>query len=245
MGTEEGTMKLTAQEIELFRHNGFVKLPSRLPKERVEALKEAALKEIRDEVEPVSRQDGRVIRISNVWGRGGVFRETIECDEILEPAESILGPNIEFMVYRHIHVYLRDRGSKASLELHRDCRQWSRPILTVMVYLEETHLENGCTRIVPGSHHLPAFSNVAEIREREEFLEMVEKQSLPLPMPAGGLLAMDGLMLHGAGENRTDRTRMSMTLGYHSVDEFNRKDDGTRVLMRGERAYGGNDRSRM
>ena len=63
-------MKLTTQEIELFRHNGFVKLPKRLPEKRVEALKEAALKEIRDEVEPVSRQDGRVIRISNVWGRG-------------------------------------------------------------------------------------------------------------------------------------------------------------------------------
>ena len=109
-------MKLTTQELELFRHNGFVNLPTQLSPERVEALKAAALKDIHDEVEPVSRQDGCVQRLSNVWGRGGVFRETIEGDEILEPLESLLGPNIEFLLNRHNHIYLREKGSLASLD---------------------------------------------------------------------------------------------------------------------------------
>ena len=232
---------LQPEEIDLFRHNGFIKLPTRLPMERVEALKAATLQDIRDEVEPVARRDGEVDRISGLWGRGGVFQEIIECDEILDPLESLLGPNIEFMLNRHNHIYIRDRKSLASIELHRDCRVWSRNLLSVLVYLEDTHLENGCTHVVPGSHHLPALSNFAYIREREELFQTAWAQAIPLPMPAGGLVGMDGLLLHAAGKNRTDGTRMSMTLGYHSVDEFSLPDDRKHVLVRGERTYGGND----
>ena len=35
-----------------------------------------------------------------------------------------------------------------------------------------------------------------------------------------------------------------MTLGYHSVDEFSQSDNPNRVLVRGERIYGGNDHKR-
>ena len=231
-------MQLAPQEIELFRHNGFVRLPAQLPEERVEALKAKAMKDIGDEIEPVARKDGRVIRISNLWGRGGIFRETIVCPEILDPLESLLGPNIEYLLNRHNHIYLRGKGSTASLGLHRDVRQWSRTIVTVLVYLEDADLENGCTRLVPGSHLLPAFSNLAD---DEQLRRIASSQTIPLPMPAGGLLAIDSMILHAAGNNRTDGTRMSMTLGYHSVDEFSGPDNPKRVLVRGERIYDGND----
>ena len=35
--------------------------------------------------------------------------------------------------------------------MHRDVRQWSRTICTVLFYLEETTVENGCTIAVPGT----------------------------------------------------------------------------------------------
>ena len=69
---------------------------------------------------------------------------------------------LEFVLNRHNHIYLRDRGSSHSLELHRDVRHWSRTIVTVLVYLEDTNLENGCTRVVPGSHLLPGLANLRE-----------------------------------------------------------------------------------
>ena len=118
-------MELTPQEIQLFRHNGFIKFPTQLPMDQVEALKAAALKDMAEVVEPVARQNGRIIRISAIWERGGIFRETITCDEILNPLESLLGSNIEYVLNRHNHVYLRDAGSSHSLELHRDVSHWS------------------------------------------------------------------------------------------------------------------------
>ena len=230
-------MELTPQEIQLFRHNGFIKFPTQLPTDQVEALKAAALKDMTEVVEPVVRQDGRIIRISAIWERGGIFRETITCDKILNPLESLLGSDIEFVLNRHNHVYLRDTGSSHSLALHRDVRHWSRTIATVLVYLEDTNLENGCTRVVPGSHHLPAFADL-----RDDVLrEIAASQTIPLPMPAGGLLAIDSTIIHSAGINHTDRTRMSMTLGYHGVDELEAQDNPKKVLVRGTRPYRGND----
>ena len=233
-------MRLTPQEIQLFRHNGFVKFPTQLPMNQVEALKAAALKDMADVVEPVARQDGRIIRISAIWERGGIFRETITCDEILNPLESLLGSDIEYVLNRHNHVYLRDAGSSHSLALHRDVRHWSRTIATVLVYLEDTNLENGCTRVVPGSHHLPAFATLKD----DTIQEIAAAQAIPLPMPAGGLLAIDSMIVHSAGVNRTDGTRMSMTLGYHSADELMLEDNPRRVLVRGTRPYRGNDQPR-
>ena len=233
-------MELTPQEIELFRHNGFIKFPTQLSKDHVEALKAAALKDIAEAVEPVARQADRIIRISAVWQRGGIFQETITCDEILNPLESLLGPNIEFVLNRHNHVYLRDAGSTHSLELHRDVSHWSRTIATVLIYLEETNLENGCTRVVPGSHHLPAFAHLKD----ETLQQIAANQTIPLPMPAGGLLAIDSMIIHSAGINRTDRTRMSMTFGYHSADELASGDNAKKVLVLGTRPYRGNDEPR-
>ena len=59
-------------------------------------------------------------------------------------------------------------------------------------------------------------------------------------MNAGGLLAIDSMMIHSAGRNQTDGTRMSMTLGYHTVDELS-LENPKRILVRGEQIYKGND----
>ncbi len=233
-------MRLTSQEIQLFRHNGFIKFPTQVSAAQVDAIKAAALKDMAESVEPVARQGDRIIRISAIWERGGIFRETITSAEILDPLESLLGKNIEYVLNRHNHIYLRDAGSTHSLELHRDVRHWSRTIATVLVYLEETHLENGCTRVVPGSHHLPAFANLKD----DDIQKIAAGQAIPLPMPAGGLLAIDSMLIHSAGINRTDGTRMSMTLGYHSADELAPADNPKKVLVRGERPYRGNDAPR-
>ena len=232
-------MQLTPQEVQLFRHNGFIKFPKRLPGEQVAALKEAALRDIGKSVEPVARDNGRIIRLSNLWGRGGIFQRTITSDEILDPLESLLGPNIEFLINRHNHFYLRDADSNHSLTLHRDCHHWSRPIVTVLLYLEESNLETGCTRVVPGTHLAAGF-----LSHRDADIERAYAQTIPLPMPPGGLLAIDGMLLHAAGINRSDRTRMSITLGFHSVDEFSFTPDPKCILVRGERIYGGNDHVR-
>ncbi len=171
------------------------------------------------------------MRISNIWDRAPIFNEVMTFPTALDSLECLLGPNIELLTNRHNHATLRlaDERAGMSVALHRDVRQWSRTIVTILFYLEDTTLENGCTHLVPGSHVLAETSGIRE-------------QVVAAPMPAGGMLAINSMMLHAAGQNKTDDTRMSMTVGYHSVDELSDVENPKRVLVRGERAYQGNDR---
>ena len=236
-------MHLTPEQIFLFRHNGFLQLPQRLPEPTVAGLKATIWEHIRSEVPPVTRDgQGRVVRISDLWGRGTPFREALTAAEVLDPLESLLGPNIELVLNRHNHATLRLAGDGTDYP-HRDILQWSRSVVTVLFYLEETTLENGCTFVIPGTHLLPG-TGTASLRLAED--ETVQRmnildQAVPVPMPAGGLLALDSFVMHAAGSNKTPGTRMSMTAGYHSVDELSDVENPKRALVRGTRLYLGND----
>ncbi len=231
-------MSLTSEQVHLFRHNGFLKLENRLPEEQVEKLKKTILRNFQEEVQPVVRdREGRVVRISAVVDREPVFFETASSPLVLDPLESLLGPNIELIKNRHNHATLRLASENRPEGLHRDVRQWSRTIFTVIFYLQETTVENGCTLVVPGSHHFPGVKGrlYADASTRT-----LLGQALPVPMPEGGMLVIDSMIMHGVGQNQTDGTRMSMTVGYHSVDEIADLENPHRMLVRGERPYDGN-----
>lgn len=223
-------MTLSPAHVRLFRHNGFLKLPEALPAELVGRLAGTVLQDIRDEVEPVQRDpDGRVVRISNVLSRHPVFLEAAGHPAVVEPLADLLGPNIEAITNRHNHATLRTRSAHGGKsDLHRDVLQWSRTIVTVLFYLEETTVENGCTLVIPGSHMLQWSSE--NLYDQSAFAEILP-QAVPVPMPAGGLLAIDSTLVHGVGENKTDGTRTSMTVGYHSVDELMDVENPKRILV--------------
>jgi phytanoyl-CoA hydroxylase len=227
-------MVLTPEQVWLFRIAGFVKLPGVLPPATVQALLDAIWHDIDHEVEPVVRnKEGRIVRLSNVLDRAPIFREVATSPLVLDPLEDLLGPNIEMLRNRHNHATLRLPDPRAEV-LHRDVPQWSRGIVTVIFFLEESTCEKGCTQLVPGSHLLP-WARDAEAVARAGLANQVVRAE----MPAGGLLAIDSLLWHSVGPNRTGQTRTSMTIGYHSVDDLASVEDPQRILVRGQRVYAG------
>jgi hypothetical protein len=236
---EQSQPALTPEEIHLFRHNGYLKLGTLSP-DLVERLKESIWHDIRNEVEPVVRnKEGNVVRISDLVDRDPIFLESASGPQVLDPLECLMGPNIELIKNRHNHATLRTASEKYD-GLHRDIKQWTRTIFTVLFYLEETTVENGCTHFVPGSHHFPGVTG--KIGD-DPWTHAVANQAVPLPVPAGTFIVIDSMVMHRAGNNTTDNTRISMTVGYHSVDELIDVPNPKRILVRGEGLYSGNDRS--
>ena len=235
-------MPLSPEQVHLFRHNGFLKLPDRISEKTIERLRRAILADIEAEVEPVVRnKDGRVVRISDLVDRDPIFLETASSSVVLDPLECLMGPNIELVKNRHNHATMNTSVETRPDGLHRDVRQWSRTIFTVIFYLEETTAENGATLLVPGSHHFPG--NEGRLYG-QGWTQSILAQSVVAPMPAGGMLVIDSMIVHGIGQNRTDGTRMSMTIGYHSVDELSDVPNPKRIRVRGDTVYDGNDTRR-
>ncbi len=235
-------MSLSPEQVHLFRHNGFLKLPDRIPLETIEGLRRAILADIEAEVEPVVRNiDGRVVRISDLVDRDPIFLDTASTSIVLDPLECLMGPNIELVKNRHNHATLNMSAETRTDGLHRDVRQWTRTIFTVIFYLEETTAENGATLLVPGSHHFPGIGGPLY---GPAWTSSLLGQALVAPMPAGGMLVIDSMIMHGIGQNRTGSTRMSMTIGYHSVDELSDVANPKRIRIRGNIVYDGNDARR-
>ncbi|MDA0710535.1 MAG: phytanoyl-CoA dioxygenase family protein [bacterium] len=235
-------LNLSDAHVRFFRHNGFVKLPTVLPPDRVDRLNAAVLADVAAEVAPVVRNaEGRVIRLSRLLDRDPVFFDTVGSAQVVGPLTSLLGPHIEVVLNRHNHATLNLSGKRDTF--HRDVVQWTRSLVTVIFYLEATTLDNGCTHVVPGSQLWPGVETLYNLQNQDAIQQSgILDQAVPVPMPAGGMLAIDSLIFHRIGDNITDRSRMSMTVGYHSVDELLGEAPAGRRLIQGQRIYMGNDR---
>lgn len=243
-------MKLTPNQVAFFRHNGYFLLTETVPEPLLNSVRSLALDHFKNEVKPYRTQSGHITRIDQLWDRDPLFRELILHPVLLEPLQSLLGPNIEFQRLRHNHATFNRRGDNkegwGGMGYHRDSLQWSRPIITAVIYCDESTVERGATCVIPGSHFLPYVQMPPGGRGGNWLSDHVgyedlRFQSLPVPAPKGGILLFDSLLFHTAGVNRTDESRISIALGYRSVDELSLNGQEQCELVCGERVYRGND----
>ncbi len=236
-------MTLSREQIELFHNNGFLKLPGVLPSKLVDELKQTTLQNMNDAIEPVVRDEqDRVMRISQIWQRQPVYQQAATHDTILDPLEDILGPSIVLTRNRHNHATLNHAGMRG-VYWHRDIQSWTRNIVTVIIYIEESTIDNGCTQVIPGTHKLPWAHDVgvSDLTENETISATgVFEQGVAVPMPAGGLVVINSLIFHRIGDNRTDGSRISCTFGYHGMDELYGEGNPQAALVRGKPQYTGN-----
>jgi phytanoyl-CoA hydroxylase len=233
---------LSREQVRFFRQTSYLRLVDAFGDRDVEVLTAELVTRFASAIGPVRRNSsGQVVRLSHAFERDPLFREVFTSPVVLAPLRSLLGPNVEFVLNRHNHVTVNDRESK-SLRLHRDVLQWSRPIVSVMVYLEATSELNGCTHIIPSSHFLPFVgtpNNGGTWMDEHHVYSDLLGQALPVPMPAGGVLLFDGLAFHSSGFNSSPAPRFAMTGAYHSVDELLRPAPAMSVLVCGERLHRG------
>jgi phytanoyl-CoA hydroxylase len=247
-------MGLSEEEVWLFRHNGFLVAPGPLPDELVGRLDEEANRQIADRVEPLvwkkARGEGSrsfVNRISDLLQRSPLFLEAATHDAVLNPLESILGPNIYLLSNWHNHMMVRPPGSPR-IKWHRGAPLFAPTLMTVLIYLAESTVDNGCIRVVPGSHVSPfgdpmylVDEETREAAKRVAFEEHdLYRLSVPVPMPRGGVLLMNDAVFHGAAENRGDADRRSMTLAFMGHDDHATAGvDQARIRVRGAGIYRG------
>ena len=233
---------LSAEEIRIFRHNGYLKLREGLPDPVAQEIRDLAHDHLAREVEPVVRNgEGKPVRLSKALERDPIFERAVRHPVVVDPLRALLGQNFVVRKNRHNHLTLNPPDIRPD-SFHRDNMQWTRAIVTIICYLEETTVENGCTRVVPGSHFWPGLDDSRLGNDPTIASSNLLDQAIPVPMPAGGLLALDSLVFHRIGTNRTTDTRMSMTFGFHAVDEFADGEDTKAMVISGELLYKGNDR---
>lgn len=99
------------------------------------------------------------------------------------------------------------------------------PQLGLMYYLTDTTRENGCLRVIPGSHrrHLPIHDQIGDSHRSHAHQPAIvgddaafsdHPDALDLPASPGELLIVDARLLHATHPNRSSEERTMITLWY-------------------------------
>ncbi|WP_076784799.1 phytanoyl-CoA dioxygenase family protein [Parafrankia discariae] len=188
----------------------------------------------------VNRPDS--MRINHAVATDSAFLAAATSDPLISRLVPIIGSHIELVENRHNHlsVYRSPRVDR----LHRDVLQWSRSILTVLVYLSDcTDLESA-TRVIPGSHLWPstgAPNNGGTWLDQSAVYSMLSEQAVPVPASAGDVILMHGQLYHAGAGASASGPRTVLTLAYRSVDELSADEFQRYRLVKGQRIYRGRE----
>ena len=257
---------LSEKDIANYHANGYV-----IPKYRLEP---AFLKELQDALNALIANNPGVrpekLVSAHIEGRNdeGVtgsqkFLQLAMHPPIIDLVEQVLGSDI---ILWGCHVFCKPASEGFETPWHQDGHYWPiRPLAncTVWVALEPSTRENGCLRVIPGSHtpkqlyeHLHEDRNDLTLNQRMAEGTYDESQAVDLELQPGEMSMHDIYMIHGAKANTSQQRRTGVALrfmpGTSLFDRSLRPSDGktgvnvsfaTRPLwlLRGQDKTGQND----
>ena len=137
----------------------------------------------------------------------------------------------DFIAHGNIIILTKDPGEPA-LYWHQDWMRWNDPIscspwpqtIFLSYYLQDTSVENGCLKIIPGTHRkriqlhddlVPAHEQGARFIEEDHPIMFSDHQDqVNVMVKAGSLVLADARVLHSAHRNQTG-DRRTLILAWH------------------------------
>ncbi len=248
-----------AEQKAFYEEQGYLVFPQMLSAEELAAAR-AALAEVLEESKGLTEntdkfsitrgEDGNyyVRRIFNPIKHHKVFRDLAFHPKILDAIENLIGPNIQL---HHTKLNLKPPTSReARFEWHQDYPFFPHSnydLLAVLVHLDDATEENGCLKVIPGSHklgpqmHVFAKDGAFSSQLKDKSVVADESRYLNQVCPAGGVEMHHCNMLHSSTANRGDKPRSVLIFQYRAADNVQLGGSsgafGAGMIVRGENPY--------
>ena len=178
-------------------------------------------------------------------------------ERVLDVIEDFIGPDI---VLWSSHFIAKPKGDGRAVPWHTDGAYWNKRIspmkvITLWLAVDESSAENGCMRVIPGSHrafqaHIDSYqpvdgaTNVFHSRIPSELI--AEDSAVDLVLDVGECSFHDAWTIHGSNPNFSTRRRCGYTMRYMPADVVLHREGWNKehhiYLLRGEdRSDGKND----
>lgn len=152
-------MKLTEEQVEFYKENGYLKLEGYLDDREIETL----YTELPNTIEKGSpriilEDNGSVRSVFAPHFVNGTYRRLAHLERLVVPAEQLIGSK----VYLHQYKVNTKKGVKGDWwEWHQDFPYWhiddgikEPDLVSVMIYLQDTDSSNGALLLIPKSHKI-------------------------------------------------------------------------------------------
>ena len=223
--------RLTEEQVNFFRENGYLSGIKMLEDWQVEELRKE-LEEIANPDHPghhlfyefhsneSSDPDSVLFHSLGHWRISKGFHDIVWNPIFVKAASQLLG-NVSVRLW-HDQLFCKPARHGGVVAWHQDYSYWTctKPMqhLTCWVGLDDATTENGCLYYVPGSHHwglLDRPSLAGDMNGLMEFLTDEQKEAfkpIPVELKKGYATFHHPLLVHGSYENKSDRSRRAFVL---------------------------------
>ncbi|MGL4176319.1 MAG: phytanoyl-CoA dioxygenase family protein [Dermatophilaceae bacterium] len=203
-------------DVDGFRRDGYL-LPGRqlFPKDDLERLVAIFEEHLADKGDKLSDE------LDTPHFRDPRLLEFLLADSVLDVVEPLVGPDIALWTS---HFISKEPVTGRGTPWHEDSAFWNGRlsaydrIVTVWLALGPSTRENGCMRVIPGTHR-HGFSDYVEADPaRQTFTKQIadvpEDQAVYFGLAPGEFSLHDGRIVHGAEPNASDIRRTGYTMRY-------------------------------
>ncbi|HEY3283461.1 MAG TPA: phytanoyl-CoA dioxygenase family protein [Armatimonadota bacterium] len=248
-GGWETTDRATTEQVAFYREQGYVKLGRVFTREEMEALREHVDGMIQALPEGKRPESMDVPHFQDPW----LFRYLTH-PRVLDVIQSFLGPDI---VLWSSHFIAKPKGDGRAVPWHTDGDYWAgrldpMKVITLWLAVDPSTVENGCMRVIPGSHRLAgawkdAYEEVdpqLNVFGQEINRDQIDESSaVDLELAIGECHLHDAWTVHSSRPNASPQRRCGYTMRYMPADvAFTPSDwaSGHRIyLLRGQDRTGG------
>ena len=208
---------LSDDEVQFFRTNGYL-LPGRqlFSEEKLARLEGIFNEHLADKGDKLSDE------LDTPHYRDERLLEFLLSDEVLDTVEPLIGPDIALW---SSHFISKDPRVGRATPWHEDSAYWNGRfssydhIVTVWLALGPSNRENGCMRVIPGSHRGGGFSDYVPTDMtvqtfHAEIPEVDESKAVDFELDRGQCSLHDARIIHGAKPNTSDIRRTGYTMRY-------------------------------
>ena len=216
--------RLSEAEIAHYHGEGWVIPGFRLPQDEITRMREAldALIAANPGVRPEKLVSAHIDGDNGEGVRGDArFLALARDPRLVELVSGVIGDDV---ILWGCHVFCKPAGDGYETPWHQDGHYWPiRPLAncTVWVALEESKVENGCLRVIPGSHrdkalhpHLHEDRTDLTLNQRMAAGAFDEATAVDIELEPGQMSLHDVYMIHGAAPNRSSKRRTGVALRY-------------------------------
>lgn len=237
----EPLRRLSQSEWEQFQRDGFLVFRQLIPTATREQMLAVTLDGVAREIAPIeyeaelhypgapaslAAEGGRTIRrLKQAHSRHFVFTQWLCDGELTGRLADLIGSPIVMPLAHHNCIMTKQPKFSSDTGWHQDIRYWAyqRPdLISVWISLVPERVENGCLRVIPGSHRMPFershFDDALFFRDDLPENQAVIAQSVHVELDPGDVLFFHAKTLHAASRNHTSQTKYSVVFTFRSAD---------------------------
>ena len=225
--------RLKDEQVAFFHEQGYLKGIRVLTDEQIDVLRKE-LAEIADPRHPghdlfyefhsnESNDPNKVLfHALGHWRITPGFHDLLWNPALLMPASQLLGGSVRFW---HDQLFCKPAHHGGVVAWHQDYSYWTRtqPMahLTCWIALDDSTVENGCLRYVPGSHRWPLLPMPALAGDMDGLRTVLNDEQVKqfnnevlVEVKVGECAFHHPLLVHGSKENRSERSRRAAVMNY-------------------------------